>query len=251
MRVAVCDDDAYYVDLILKYSRDYLAKRGAVAVCKGYTSAAELINDKASLPYYDLFLLDIRMPNITGFDIAPYLRLVCPEAKLAFVTTFAVYARDGYKYGAMRYILKSDDILRTELEECLSTMLKTRRFADMTENIRIGNIRKRVRISDIVYYESRRNYVYVITKAGHEYIKEPSGVRLGQIEELMSDRDFVRIHQSFLVNMKYIVSVNYSKVKCVNDIILPVSHSFAKDAVRKVRDYKKEWLFTENLGKPL
>jgi len=247
MHIAVCDDDVFYVDLILKYSKEYLTKRGAEFGGRGYSSAEELINDKAALHYYDLFLLDIEMPDKTGFDLVPVIKAECPGARIAFVTAFAMYARDGYKYGAVRYILKDTDILQTELEECLGEMLRQRRYADMTETVRIGRDKRKIRISDIVYYESRRNYIYVITCDGKEYVKEPLGLKLGRLEELMSDKDFVRIHQSYLVNMKYITSFCYYYIICKNTIRLPVSHSLSKEASSRITDYRGRNIWTSSI----
>ncbi len=246
MHIAVCDDDAYYVDLIQNYSREYLSKRGACFGGKGYTSAGELIRDKRNLNYYDLFLLDIEMPVKTGFDLAGVIRAECPEARIAFVTAYAMYAREGYRYGAVRYILKDMDILRTELEECLDDVLRQRRYADITETVRVGRDRRKIRVSDIVYYESRRNYIYVITKSGNEYVKDPLGIRLGRIGELMADKDFVRIHQSYLVNMRYIASFSFYSVLFSNGSRLPMSHSFAKEAAAAITNYHGRNIWTSS-----
>ena len=244
MRIAVCDDDPYYIELILRYSRECLESIGAGFEGHGYLSAAQLLNDAENLPYIDLFLIDIEMPEMSGFDMVPELYRAAPDARVAFVTAFAAYARDGYKYGAVRYILKDDDVLKTELSECLSEMIRTRRYSDVTETVKVGRRHLFIRICDIVYYESRRNYVYIITRSGREFRKEPAAVRLSRIAEYLEDKDFVRIHQSFLVNMRFIRRSNCDYVFFSNGRKLPVSRTYLKDASSRITDYRGRNLWT-------
>ena len=72
-----------------------------------YDNGKEFLWDLEKHRLFDIYLLDIEMPDYSGFQLAAAIRDVSLEAVIIFVTSHIEYAIDGYRYSAFRYIPKS------------------------------------------------------------------------------------------------------------------------------------------------
>ncbi len=114
------------------------------------------------------------------------------------VTAYVNYALDGYKVKASRFLLKDD--LEQTLQECVDDILQEERLVefDFVE----GNVR--LRVDDIIYIEtSRHKNVFYTTGETYSIYK-----KMDELEKDLKGMGFVRIHQSFLINMRYIEKIS-------------------------------------------
>ena len=98
IKVAICDDEKEYIDKISKIVSD-------IEDVKIYTydSGYKILN---ILEEFDIFILDIEMPGISGMNLAHIIREKRKEAIIIFLTNYDSYVFDGYEVGAFRYLSK-------------------------------------------------------------------------------------------------------------------------------------------------
>src|SRR3989339_1418671 len=187
----------------------------------------------------DLVFLDIELPDGNGFEIIDHFNP--PDFDVIFTTAFNQYAIKAFKVSALDYLLKPID--GTELNNALQKYIERQskpvnsnsRFQVFTDffsknknvvnKIVLPNVNgfDIVEISEIIYCCSDRNYteVHFCNKTKH-IISLP----LKHIEEILTPFEFIRIHNSFLINMSHIkkyIKGKIAKVVLTNDIVLNVS----------------------------
>lgn len=164
----------------------------------------------------DLILLDVKMPDGTGFDLLQQLDAI--SFKIIFITAFEEYAVKAFKFSALDYILKPVDpnelasaIAKAEhaLEkEKLSLQLNAfmaninnmarevkKIVLKTTDNIYVINVQ------DIIRCEADRNYTDFYLNGGKKLMVS---VTLKEYDDLLKHYGFFRVHQSHLVNLNYI-----------------------------------------------
>ena len=173
MKIAICDDSREDRDAL----RALLEACGHGFEIREYGSGAELYADMGYVRECGIVFLDINMEGMDGLEAAGKIKAECPKVHIVLVTAYVNYALDGYKVKASRFLLKDD--LEQTLPECLDDILRE---------------------DDIIYIETSR-HKNVFYTAGETYSIYK---KMDELEVELAGMGFVRIHQSFLINMRYI-----------------------------------------------
>jgi two-component system, LytTR family, response regulator len=158
----------------------------------------------------DLIFLDIRMPQLSGTD---FLKTLSHPPKVIFTTAHPEYALEGYELDAMDYLLKPirfDRFLKAVNKAYQQTIIR-----NITERSTVEPVQKdpfvyfradrkmmKVMLSDILYIESMKDYVKVVT--GNETIITKQSI--SSVEAMLPEQKFVRTHRSFIVSVAAIHS---------------------------------------------
>ena len=194
MKIAVCDDSR----------EDRGSLRALLEACghdfeiKEYGSGAELCGDMDYIRDCGIVFLDINMEGMDGLEVARQIKAECPKIHIVLVTAYVNYALDGYKVKASRFLLKDD--LEQTLQECMDDILQEKRVVEF--GFVEGNMR--LKVDDIIYIETSKHKNVFYTKEQTFSIYK----KMDELEEDLKGMGFVRIHQSFLVNMKYIERIS-------------------------------------------
>lgn len=194
MKIAICDDSR----------EDRSALRALLEACghdfeiKEYGSGAELYADMDYIRECGIVFLDINMEGMDGLEAAKQIKAECPKVHIVLVTAYVNYALDGYKVKASRFLLKDD--LEQTLQECMDDILQEERVVEF--GFVEGNVR--LKVDDIIYIETSRHKNVFYTKEQTFSIYK----KMNELEEDLKGMGFVRIHQSFLINMKYIKRIS-------------------------------------------
>ena len=186
--------------------------------------AEEFLNDNQT----DLIFLDIEMPKVSGLQM---LKRINTESMVILTTAFPQYALDGYELDIIDYLLKP-----FALHRFLKAVQKAKDFYEM--KTQSGNLPppsyifiksdkriEKVELCDILYAEVLGNYVTIYT----ERKKIIAYLTMKSLESQLSPSDFIKIHQSFLVNRSKIESVEGNDLK-VGTKSLPISRNY-RDSV--------------------
>ena len=167
---------------------------------------------------YDIVFLDINMEEVDGIETAQKMCEYQSDTCIVLVTAFLNYALEGYKVGAVRYIMK--DALDLQMTECMNAVLKKRQIRKISFSFLEGE--KTLYTDNILYVESRRHkcVFYYLEK---ETVTYQMYGKLDQVEEELSECRFLRIHKSFLVNLKHVRRIsNYLAVlDCGEELPVP------------------------------
>ena len=161
----------------------------------------------------DLLLLDIELPDGTGFDI---LEKISVQTKVIFLTAHSQYAIQAFEYGAIHYLQKpySERKLSEALQRAINAQPPLQEQLDIAANsyrkkkapnyivFRSLDFMQRVKVKKIIYFQADSNYTTVFIKKRKNVVL--SNKPLKEYEELLSDRSFLRTHQSYLINTLYI-----------------------------------------------
>jgi DNA-binding LytR/AlgR family response regulator len=203
---------------------EYLANQHMEYKIDGFRSGEEFTESDHNMEKYDIVFMDINMDNIDGIEAAKIMRKVCPNTFLIFVTAFINYTLEGYKVEAIRYILKDYETLSENIEEALDTVIAK---INVKTPVVIYNFVedgvKKVPLSQVMYIENKLHKIsFHLMENGEENIYNIYK-KINEIESDFESEDFVRVHQSFLVNMKYVCSVKRYLAKLQNGTEVPIS----------------------------
>lgn len=155
LRIAVCDDEEQFRRRIGKEITDFLTKQAIVFQIDNFCSGEEFIELKEKMQKYDLIFLDISMGEVNGITVAKKLREYSRKTVIVFITAFLDYSLEGYKVNAIRYLLKSSQNLKLDMEECMETVLEEINFKLPRKMFHFREEEKEVNLHNIVYIESR------------------------------------------------------------------------------------------------
>lgn len=227
IRVVIIDDEpAIRKDLqaLMQQQAGFVV----VGACGGIQEARVLI--PASQP--DLLLLDISLADGTGFDL---LQELTPACKVIFITAHQHFAIKAIKYGALDYLLKPVD--EEELQQALARVSRMQaaepaQLAVAREQLKQGGLPHRivlrsqqylqiVAFEEIIYCQSDAGYTTFFLTDGRKIVVSKS---IKEYEELLPDTWFLRPHQSYLVNHRFIDRYHKDGYLVLrNNIEIPVS----------------------------
>lgn len=232
-RIALCDDNRSFLEYEKEIIELFMEEHAIESACDVFLSGNELIRTGDGIRKYDLFMLDYDMKGLSGFDTALKIYELFPEAKIAFATNYYDFTREGYKYNAVRYLVKQENTFKAELLECIAFVLKN--CARDEKMLELSDGLVKVRMDDITYIGSDKHYIEYFVKSGNatNYTKRCS------LDEAQTELPeyFARIHQRYIVNMKNAIKINrYTITIRTNDketIELPVARTRFDEANRK------------------
>lgn len=209
LQVAICDDEQFYREKIQNLLIQYFQQRNLEYAIHLYPSGEEFLSQRENSVKYDIIFMDISMKKLDGIQTASQIRSFHSDTQLVFVTAFIDYALEGYKVNAVRYIMK--DTLDTAITECMDAILQKMQLAQVTFPFTNGDAT--LYTDNILYIESRKHksYFYYMQSNVTNTNAVQAGImtyqiyeKLDIIEQKLSDYGFLRIHKSYLVNMKHI-----------------------------------------------
>nr|WP_067054871.1 LytTR family DNA-binding domain-containing protein [Mucilaginibacter sp. L294] len=233
-RVLIVDDEPYAIEIIEGYLAKF-SEMELVGKCGDAIQAFQLLQHKP----VDLMFLDIQMPGIKGTDLLKSLK---NPPKVIFTTAYSEYALEGFELNAIDYLLKPipfERFMRAidkvyQLQDHKSRTMVTQEVpvGDHESFIYLKVERKTVKINinDILWVESLRDYVKVITKEQTYMSKQ----KISLLEEMLPDHKFIRIHRSFLVAMAKIESF-YSYRLDINGHELPIGRNYKQEVQKRLK----------------
>ncbi|MCA3018137.1 MAG: response regulator transcription factor [Rhodocyclaceae bacterium] len=195
-----------------------------VLVAEAEDGATALESIAAHKP--DVAFLDIRMPGLTGLDVAAALADTSPCTQIVFVTAYDQYAIDAFKQGAVDYLMKpisNDRLVETvgRLKSRVGVGSNTLQVAELIRQLAggaqlaaprtpltwitasAGRESRLIMVDDIACFQADNKYTVLMTAEGEALIKKP-------IKELIAELDegqFKQVHRSTIVNLRAIKSI--------------------------------------------
>ena len=233
MRVVICDDELLQREELREYIYKVFEEVKEELELLIFKSAEEVLKEKYVLNHTDIFILDIKMDEVSGMDLAKIIRKENDISEIIFITSLVDYIQEGYIVRAYRYLLKpiNYEELKTHLLSCINDIKKKKDNFMMIEN---KGIVHKVPINEIMYIEVIKKELTIHTK--HTNYKTKSS--MDKVEKELEKFKFYRCHKSYLVNMKYIETIDKNEI-IINGNKIPASK-------HRISDFKKK--FTLLLG---
>ena len=235
IRIILCDDDAIFLERMRSDIRATLKRLDIEAVIQIFTEA-EMIPQK-TMQECDIIFLDIDFNDkkYTGIDVARKIREARKSAIIIFLTNYIEYAPEGYEVQAFRYALKSE--IDKKLPQYLQAAMN-RLFAEKEPfQINVSGEPVTLYLEDILYIEARGHNAMIFTqKTGKNLdLKKEYKVysSLSKLEQQLSERGFLRIQKSYIVNMRRLKLYRCNEALLDNGITLPVSEKAYSENKKK------------------
>lgn len=209
IRAIIVDDEPYCCDTLETMLEKYCPDVQLVAVCHSGEEAIAAISQQKP----DLVFLDIEMPRMNGFDM---LQKIGPiNFEIIFTTSFDQYALRAIRFSALDYLLKpidKDDLQTAVLKVIQRTqkpiaqqlqllMQKLQQPTNPINKIALPTMEglQMVPVESILYCESDSNYTIFHLKNKQKIIVSRT---LKEMEEMLEEYSFARVHSSYLVNLQ-------------------------------------------------
>ena len=227
IRVLAIDDEPLALQQLARYI-EQIPYLDLVAECQSAIEARQIMEDET----IDAVFVDINMPDLNGLD---FVRSLSAPPLVVFTTAYSEYAVEGFKVNAVDYLLKPFG-----LDDFKRAANKVKEQYDLRNTATVSNVDEddalflkteykvvRINIADIRYVEGMSEYlrIYLDNKP------KPLIVLLAmkRLEERLPSHSFMRIHRSYIINLRKIQEVNKNRVIMDADTYLPIGDMY-KDA---------------------
>lgn len=227
MRIAVCDD--------VQSEREKVVEALA-SVIRNYTinefdDGHILLENHVRNPY-DLIILDILMPQISGIDIAAELRKSDAKTPIVFVSTSEEFGVQSYRVLAFDYLLKP--IEKEQLRSCIKRLLTQQEKRKHYITVPYSGTEIKILLSNIQCLES--NLRKVIFTLSDNRVIEING-KLTDFEPFLREHGFCRCHKSYLVNIAYIDRINDEMFCLAGGKMVKISRAYMQSAKKAYFEY--------------
>jgi two-component system LytT family response regulator len=232
IRCLIVDDEPPARKIIGRYIAD-IPNLQLLAECSNAVQALSFLQQKE----VDLIFLDVRMPQLNGND---FLKILKNPPKVILTTAYAEYALEGYELDVVDYLMKPvkfDRFIKAvnkafELNHKAYAEISVQAEESKKENpfvyFRADRKMIKVMLSDILYIESMKDYIKVVTVNGNIITKQS----ISSVEAMLPETRFIRSHRSFIVSLHRINSFTTEVIEIEKQEI-PIGKLY-KGAVLKV-----------------
>ena len=227
LRIAICDDEIDARDA-LRIQLDQVLIEETEEIVYEFSSGVNAASWLEKHPgEIDLLFLDVEMKGLNGMETAEKIRAFNDDLIIVFVTGYSDYVFDGYRVGALDYIMKPVSVQK--LKELLQRV-RAKLMQEEPQTFTIKNIDGtwRFKLRDILYFYSDKRKVTLVTQNG----QYPFYAKLDEIEAQLASH-FVRIHQRYLINPSAVDYLQNDSVT-LGGTELPCSRRYKETATAKI-----------------
>jgi len=202
-------------------------------ICKNALEALDILHEKQ----VDLIFLDIKMPTLLGTD---FLKSLSNPPKVIFVTAYREFAMDGYELDAIDYLLKPvsfeiflkavSKVKRLMGHDYIIQAEESRKNPEAFVYMKVDKSMQKVFVNEILYVESRRDYVKVFLSTGKSFLAKQS---ISSMINLLSEQSFLRVHRSFLVSVDKITGYNNNDIQ-LGSLEIPIGKLYKQQVMEAI-----------------
>ena len=232
MNCIAIDDEPIALGIIKKYC-ERMGDMSLETFTNPHLGLRRIIEEKP-----DIVFLDIEMNGMSGMELA---RQLPDSVCLIFTTAYADYALESYEVNAVDFLhkpffyqrfVKAVDKARQWIKMRKVTTVAHRPERLITLKVEYKNVQ--VSVDNIVYIESMDNYVKLHLLDNSTLVSQ---ISLKKMEELLPDKEFVRVHRSYLVAVTKIERYNKQSIKLMGiDEEIPVGRNYVTELGDLLKD---------------
>ena len=204
IKIAICDDECKFLDSAEEMLKQYLSDNGISAQADLFRIPLELIDAIEKGMRYDIYLLDIYMPGISGMSIATELRSRDIKSPIIFLTSSTDHALEAFGVNATHYLLKpyTKTNFYVGMDKAMQSITSHR---DDSIVLKVDNEYRSISVSNILYCEAEDKYQRLYLKNGERLLVRITGTEL--YKQLSAFDCFYRCGRAHIVNLNHIRKV--------------------------------------------
>lgn len=241
LKIALCDDQQQSRESISALLAEYTAAELSLTT---YTQGLDLLKQLEwdGKELYDLYLLDVLMPQLSGIELGRRLRSMGIMAPIIYLTSSRDYAVESYNVRAFHYLLKpiTKEKLFAVLAQAQKRIDKSKANA-ITVHTHDGTVL--LRVDDILYAELYARAVRYHLANGTVIDSQKLRISFQKaVADLLRLRSFIMVGSSFLVNLHQVKKIGHQELLLANGQSLPLPKGAKGELLNSWMDY---WLATE------
>lgn len=232
LNIVICDDDKNILQYLKVKIENILEQDCQIETFENGYDVIEYINHDENK--VDIIFMDIDLKEHIGIDIVKEIQKNLNHIKIIFMTGYAAYVEDIFEVETLYYLAKpiNEEKLKKALNKAVESIKKDK---EEILNIKIKKQVISINLSDVNYIESHLRTI--IIHCGK--VKKTIYKKLDEIEEILP-ANFIRCHQSYIVNMDKVNILTINKFILKNGEKVPVSQSKYKYTKEEFLNYLGE-----------
>lgn len=239
IRIAICDGDEPFRNSLKECIGNYLSESKIECAIDSFTSGEELLNLGIELARYSIVFLEVNMKEKNGIHTALRIRECRSDIYIVAMADNMKYSMEGYRADAVRYLLKNSSNFEDLIRECIKCIFDKMNCVVPRKTFLFRECEKDVLVERILYVESRLHTLefHIMEESMKKYTMYGT---LNVLEQDMQEFHFIRIHQSYLVNLRHVKEVAGYRIILNNNLELCVPKTRYKDVKQAFLEYRRE-----------
>ncbi|MCM1055299.1 MAG: LytTR family DNA-binding domain-containing protein [Bacteroides sp.] len=220
IEIALCDDSAEDISALNTLAERFAAEHAELPIrLSSFGSSGELLERLEKSGGFDLYILDVVMPDVTGIELAETIRSRGERAEIVFLTCSREYALDAFSVHASGYMLKpvSKPSFDRELLRAVGRLAPEKSAAI---NVKTRDGIRRVQLDGIVMIESF-NHIRAVTMSDGSTV-ETSATLAELYEQLGGCESFYMPHRAYIVNLDYSMGISRYELHMLGNRRIPI-----------------------------
>ena len=220
LRIAICDDKEFYAQVLAGMIRSWAKKKYLNLQLEIFRNGEEILCAAEENGSFFVVFMDVELGGINGIEAAEKLREMDRYINIVFVSQYDRYFRQMFEVYPCYYIEKP--VAEQRVIAILERVMEEHKYVYAIYSFRYQRRSHRIFLRKVLYFCSERRRIRIVTEGEKEYFFYK---KLDMVEQQLKDYevDFIRIHQSFLVNGRQVEQFYSDHVMMSNGDRLAVS----------------------------
>ena len=222
LKIAICDDEKEFCDSAERMLKLYMEEKAAPYQADVFNVPSELVDMTERGTIYDIYLLDIYMPGVSGMSIATELRNRDIKSPIVFLTSSTDHALEAFGVDATHYLLKpyTKDSFYVGMDKAMQSVASHKNDSVI---LKVDNDYRSILVAKLIYCEAEDKYQRLYLDNGERLLVRISGMEL---YKLLSEFDsFYHCGRAHIINLNHISRVTPDGAVFKNDIQLNLPHT--------------------------
>ena len=222
LKIAICDDEKEFCDSAERMLKLYMEEKAVPYQADVFGVPSDLADMTEKGTIYDIYLLDIYMPGVTGMSIATELRNRDIKSPIIFLTSSTDHALEAFGVDATHYLLKpyTKDSFYVGMDKAMQSIASHKNDSVI---LKVDNDYRSILVSKLIYCEAEDKYQRLYLENGERLLVRISGMEL---YKLLSEFDsFYHCGRAHIINLNHISRVTQSGAVFKNDMQLNLPHT--------------------------
>lgn len=222
LKIAICDDEKEFCDSAERMLKLYTEEKGVSFQADTFGVPSDLADMTEKGTIYDVYLLDIYMPGVTGMSIATELRNRDIKSPIIFLTSSTDHALEAFGVDATHYLLKpyTKDSFYVGMDKAMQSIASHKNDSVI---LKVDNDYRSILVSKLIYCEAEDKYQRLYLENGERLLVRISGMEL---YKLLSEFDcFYHCGRAHIINLNHISRVTPDGAVFKNNMQLNLPHT--------------------------
>jgi DNA-binding LytR/AlgR family response regulator len=230
INIAICDDNKYICSQIETILLDYAQVEPIKLNIHIFYTGESLLDYIRQNNTFHIIYLDIELGQMNGVEVGKYIRQTMKDYKteIIYISGNDSYDRQLFDVQPLHFIPKP--IQKSTVIDDLNLALEHLNISEHYYTYQKGHDMYNIPISEILYFESRKREIVIVTTTSEDTFYE----NLDVIAKELLDYQFFQIHRSYLMNYKHAKIIRYTEVVMSNNVVLPIGKT-KRSAFRKMQ----------------